>query len=239
FEDKFKEYAKFNSKEEEIVAKKFVQMMEGVCNSEMKKFDANTVVMLPMEIQLLFQKVHWKLANRLWNVAYVAPSAYGEQMSIARNVVEQTAMLQHAFLDLVFQLGLNKTENFINKLFDGYRLSLLATGEAQKVREQLVGAFSKPDTLEIYSETTRQKMAENKKLKEANFRMTRFSGYRSNQMKRGFMNQNKQVSNQQRQRGIVKGGLKGFRFGRKWKDNNNNNKMEKNSEEADDKEDRI
>ncbi|KAA6380718.1 MAG: hypothetical protein EZS28_023756 [Streblomastix strix] len=57
FKDKFKEYAKFNQKKEEIVAKKFVQMMEGVCNSEMKKFDANAVVMQPMERPLLFQKV--------------------------------------------------------------------------------------------------------------------------------------------------------------------------------------
>ncbi|KAA6369746.1 MAG: hypothetical protein EZS28_034727 [Streblomastix strix] len=57
FEEKFKQYAKFYSKEEEAVAKKFVQMMEGVCNAEMKKFDANTVVMQPMERQLLFQKV--------------------------------------------------------------------------------------------------------------------------------------------------------------------------------------
>ncbi|KAA6380717.1 MAG: hypothetical protein EZS28_023755 [Streblomastix strix] len=146
-------------------------------------------------------------------------------------------MLQHVFLDLMFQLGLNKTENFMDKLVDSYRLSLLAIGEAQKVRGQLAGAFSKLDTLEIYSETKRQKMAENKKLKEENFRMYRFSGYRSNQMKRGFMNQNKQFSNQQRQRRIVKVGLKGFRLGRKWKDNNN--KMDKNSEEADDNEDRF
>ncbi|KAA6395824.1 MAG: hypothetical protein EZS28_008647 [Streblomastix strix] len=154
FEDKFKEYTKFNSKEEEIVAQKFIQMMEGVCNAEVKKFDANAVVMQPMERQLLFQKIKWKLVNRLWNVAYVAPSAYGEQISIARNAVESTAMQQYVFLDLMFQLGLNKTENFMDNLVDGYRLSLLAIGDAQKVREQLTGAFSKPDTLEIYSETT-------------------------------------------------------------------------------------
>ncbi|KAA6363526.1 MAG: hypothetical protein EZS28_040946, partial [Streblomastix strix] len=102
FEDKFKEYSKFNSKEEEIVSKKFVQMMEGVCNSEMKKFDANAAVMQPMQKQLLFQKVQMKLKN------------------------------------------------------------------SQKVHEQLVGAFSKSDTLEIYSETTTQKIVEEKKIKERN-----------------------------------------------------------------------
>ncbi|KAA6353227.1 MAG: hypothetical protein EZS28_051246, partial [Streblomastix strix] len=66
FDDKFKEYAKFNSKEEEVVARKFVQMMEGVCNSEMRKFDPKAIAMQPMERQILFQKVQWKLANRLW-----------------------------------------------------------------------------------------------------------------------------------------------------------------------------
>ncbi|KAA6390400.1 MAG: hypothetical protein EZS28_014073 [Streblomastix strix] len=190
FEEKFKEYAKFKSEEEEIVARKFVLMMEGVCISEMKKFDENAIVIQPIERQLLFKKVEQKPAHQLHG-----------------------------------------------KLVDGYKLSLLATGEAWKVREQLNGAFSKFDILEIYSETTKLKMAENKKLIEGNFRMSRFSSYRQNQMKWVFMNLIMKVSNQRSRREIFNGRLKGFRFGRKWKDNNT--KLEMNSEEADDKVHRI
>ncbi|KAA6364634.1 MAG: hypothetical protein EZS28_039840, partial [Streblomastix strix] len=177
FDDKFKEYAKFNSKEEEVIARKFVQMMEGVCSSEMRKFDPKAIAMQPMERQILFQKVQQKLANRLWKVPFVAPPAYGEQMLMSRNAVESASMIQHVFLDLIFQLGLGKTESFMEKLIDGYKLALLATGEAQNVCEQLSGVYTKPDTTEIYSETTKQRMTGNKKLKEVNCRPSRFSIY--------------------------------------------------------------
>ncbi|KAA6370907.1 MAG: hypothetical protein EZS28_033567 [Streblomastix strix] len=119
-------------------------------------------------------------------------------------------MIQHVFLDLMFQLGLGKTESFMEKLIDGYKLALLATGEAQNVREQLSGVYAKPDTTEIYSETTKQRMTENKKLKEGNFRPSRFSGFRSNQLKLGQIRQIKQVGGFPRQKGTGRGGPKGF-----------------------------
>ncbi|KAA6400906.1 MAG: hypothetical protein EZS28_003568 [Streblomastix strix] len=105
----------------------------------------------------------------------------------------------------MFQLGLNKTENFKDQLVNCCRLSLLATGKAQKVHDYLARVLLDPDTFETYSETARQKMAENKKVKDGNFRISHICEYKSKQTKRGFMIQKMQVSNKQRQREIVEG----------------------------------
>ncbi|KAA6401347.1 MAG: hypothetical protein EZS28_003121 [Streblomastix strix] len=194
FDDKFKEYAKCNSKEEEVVARKIVQIMERVSNSEMSKFDPKAITMQLMERQIFFQKVQQKLANLLWKVQFVAPPAYGEQMLVSRNAVESAAMIQHVFLELMFQLDLGKTESFMEKLIDGYILALLATGEAHKVREKLSV--------------------------EAGTTAVNYSG--------------RQISSS---KGTSGRGSKDFRFRKRQKDFNS--QMQKNIDEADDKEDRV
>ncbi|KAA6398840.1 MAG: hypothetical protein EZS28_005632 [Streblomastix strix] len=116
FDVKFKENAKFNLREEDAVAKNFEQMMEGICNSEMRKFDPKAIVVHLMEKQILFQKIQRKLANRLWMVPFVALPTNGEEMLMYRNALESTAIIWHVFLDLMFQLRLGKPEGFMKKL---------------------------------------------------------------------------------------------------------------------------
>ncbi|KAA6313795.1 MAG: hypothetical protein EZS28_055695, partial [Streblomastix strix] len=79
FEDQRNKYAKFQSKEEEIATRKLLQLLEGVMNCEAKSFDPLALDMNPMERQILYQETQWKLANRMWKLPKVAPSAFGER----------------------------------------------------------------------------------------------------------------------------------------------------------------
>ncbi|KAA6336856.1 MAG: hypothetical protein EZS28_052838, partial [Streblomastix strix] len=172
FNDEFKKYAEYESKQEQEAAIKLRQMLEGICRMEFKNFDAKAVLISPMERQILLNKIYWKHANKLWKVPYIAPLAYGERLQIVRNSVESSSAIQHVFLDLLLSIGIGNTEKLIDKLVDGYRLSLVATSEAQQVREQLAGGvFERPDKVEIYSETTKAKMVENSKIKKAKFQI--------------------------------------------------------------------
>ncbi|KAA6389309.1 MAG: hypothetical protein EZS28_015160, partial [Streblomastix strix] len=79
FEEQRNKYAKFQSKEEEIATRKLLQLLEGVVNCEAKSFDPLAFDMNPMERQILYQETQWKLANRMWKLPKVAPSAFGER----------------------------------------------------------------------------------------------------------------------------------------------------------------
>ncbi|KAA6396062.1 MAG: hypothetical protein EZS28_008413 [Streblomastix strix] len=171
FDDKFKEYAKFNSMEEDAVARNIMLMKEGVCNTEMRKFDPKTIV-----------------------------DATGEEADFV--------------LESLTKLGLSKTKSYMKKFIDEFKLAFLATVEAQNVREQLNGVYAKPDTMEIYSDTTKQRKIEIKKLNEGNFMPSHFSEFRSNQLKRGYHRLDKQQGGFPHQKGTGSGGPKSFRFGK-------------------------
>ncbi|KAA6390617.1 MAG: hypothetical protein EZS28_013853 [Streblomastix strix] len=215
FEEELKKYACYQSQGEEIDAKKLGQMLEGICGTDMKSFDPKMFAMMPMERQILLDKVKWKLGNRLWKVPYVSPPAYGEKLVAIRNTVEDAGALQHVFLDLMYQIALGRSDHLTDKLVDGYKLALLATGDAQRIREQTTGgAFGKPDKSEILSETTKQKMNEQRKIKKGNFNLPHSGNSRFNSSERVTQNQNSQrkILGFPRQKGVGLGKQKGFKF---------------------------
>ncbi|KAA6402946.1 MAG: hypothetical protein EZS28_001525 [Streblomastix strix] len=75
FDNQFKKYAEYESRQEQETAIKLRQILEGICWREFKNFDPKSVVISPMEIQILVSKIWWKHANRLWKVPFIAPSA--------------------------------------------------------------------------------------------------------------------------------------------------------------------
>ncbi|KAA6366246.1 MAG: hypothetical protein EZS28_038227, partial [Streblomastix strix] len=118
---------------------------------------------------------------------------YGEKLVAIRNTVEGAGALQHVFLDLMYQITLGRSEHFMDKLVDRYKLALLATGDAQRIREQTTGGTCvKPDKSEILSETTKQKMNEQKKMKKGNFNLPRSGSSRFNSSELVAQNQNSQ-----------------------------------------------
>ncbi|KAA6372734.1 MAG: hypothetical protein EZS28_031738 [Streblomastix strix] len=158
FEEKLKKYACYQSQNEEIAEKKLGQMLEAICGTDMKSFDPKMLAIMPMERQILFDEVKQKLGNRLWKVSYVSSLAYGEKLVAIRNTVEEAGALQHVFLDLMYQIALGRSEHLIDKQVNGYKLVLLATSNAQRIRVQTTGGtFVKPDKSEILSQTTKQK----------------------------------------------------------------------------------
>ncbi|KAA6360300.1 MAG: hypothetical protein EZS28_044173, partial [Streblomastix strix] len=180
-------------------------MLEGICGIGMKSSDPQMFAMMPMEMQILQDKVKWKLGNGLRKVLQVSLPAYGEKLVAIRNAVEDVGALQHVFLDLMYQIALGRSEHLMDKLVDGYKLALLATGEAQRIREQTTGGtFGKPDKSEILSETTKQKMNEQRKIKKGNFNLLRSGNSRFNSSERVTQNQNsqRQILGFPRQKGV-------------------------------------
>ncbi|KAA6401216.1 MAG: hypothetical protein EZS28_003260 [Streblomastix strix] len=237
FNDEFKKYAEYESKQEQEAAVKLRQMLEGICRMEFKNFDAKSVLISPMERQILLNKVYWKHANKLWKILYIAPLSYGERLQIVRNSVQSSSAIQHLFLDLLLSIGIENTEKLMDKLVDGYRLALVASSEAQQVREQLAGGvFERLDKVEIYSETTKAKMVENSKIRKQNFRFPRFSSHNNlvwvNQRSR------QADTNQIRRKG--QGQLKGNGF-KRWNSFKKSSNMDKdpNMQQMEDPEKRI
>ncbi|KAA6326577.1 MAG: hypothetical protein EZS28_053932, partial [Streblomastix strix] len=94
--------------------------------------------------------------------------------------LRSSGAVQNVFLDLLLNVAIGNTEKLIDKLIDGYKLSVLAASEAQLIREQMAGGVhEKPDRIEIYSDTTKTKMAENRKISQSNFKFPRFSSQKS------------------------------------------------------------
>ncbi|KAA6353112.1 MAG: hypothetical protein EZS28_051362, partial [Streblomastix strix] len=82
FEEQRTKYAKFQSKEEEIGSMKLLQLLEENFNGDVKSFDPHVFDMNPMERQILYQETHWMLANSMWKLPKVEPSAFGEKQII-------------------------------------------------------------------------------------------------------------------------------------------------------------
>ncbi|KAA6376420.1 MAG: hypothetical protein EZS28_028053 [Streblomastix strix] len=241
FEEELKKYACYWSQDEEIAAMKLGQMLEGVCGTDMKSFDPQMFAIMPVERQILLDKVKLKLGNRLWKVPYVSPPAYGEKLVAIRNTVEDVGALQHLFLDLMYQIALGRSEHLVDKLVDGYKLALLATGDAQRIRGQTTeGIFVKPDKSDILSKTTKQKMKQQRKIKKGNFNLPRSGNSRFNSSERVTQNQNsqRQILGFPRQKGVGQGNQKGVKFNNRWNSNNQNQQM-KNEVESERKEDHF
>ncbi|KAA6363071.1 MAG: hypothetical protein EZS28_041403 [Streblomastix strix] len=223
FNEEFKKYAEYKLKQEQEAAVKLRQMLDGICRMEFKNFDAKAVLISPMERQDLQNKVYWKHANKLWKVYYIAPLAYGERLQIVCNSVESSSAIQHVFLDLLLSIGIRNTEKLMDKLVDGYRLSLIATSEAQQVREQLAGGvFERLDKVEIYSETTKAKTVENSRIIKQNFRFFRFSSHSNSER----VNQRSRQTNTSQIRKQGQGQLKGSGF-KRWNSFKNRSYMDK------------
>ncbi|KAA6371733.1 MAG: hypothetical protein EZS28_032740, partial [Streblomastix strix] len=170
FDKQFKKYAEYESRQEQEASIKLRQMLEGICGIEFQNFDPKSVVISPMEGQILISKVWWKHSNKLWKVPFIAPAAYGERFPIVRNAIKSSGAIQHVFLDLLLNIAIGNTEKLIDQLIDGYKQSVLATSDAQLIREQVAGGVhEKPDRIEIYSDTTKTKMTENRKISQSNF----------------------------------------------------------------------
>ncbi|KAA6383700.1 MAG: hypothetical protein EZS28_020771 [Streblomastix strix] len=241
FDEELKKYASYQSKNEEIAAMKLVQMLEGFCKSETKSFDPSMFAMTPMDRQFLINKVRWKLANKIWKVPNVSPPVYQERSVVIRNAVEDAGSLQHVFLDLMFQIALGRSDQLMDKVVDGYKLALLTTGDAQRIRENTTGGtFNKPDKSEILSETTKQKLNEQRKIKKANFNIPRSGSSKVSQSERVSQSWNNQrpVQGFPKQRKAVQGGQKGFKANYKWNSNNQSQPL-KNEDESIGKEDHF
>ncbi|KAA6358620.1 MAG: hypothetical protein EZS28_045853 [Streblomastix strix] len=237
FNEELKKYVEYESKQEQEAAVKLRQMLEGIRRMEFKNFYAKSVLISPMERQILLNKVYCKHANKLQKVPCIAPLAYGERLRIVRNSVESSSAIQHVFLDLLPNIGIGNTEKLKDKLVDGYRLSLIATSEAQQVREQLAGGvFERPDKVEIYSETTKARMVENSKIRKQNFRFPSFSFH--NNLER--VNLRSRLTDTSLIRRNRQGQLKGNGI-KRWSSFKNRSNMDKNpnNQQIEDPEKRI
>ncbi|KAA6356940.1 MAG: hypothetical protein EZS28_047533, partial [Streblomastix strix] len=140
--------------------------------------------MNPMEQQIVNQENHWKLANRKQKLPKVAPSAFG-QTPMFRIAIESSAKVQYVFLDIMHKASQGQLQGLMGKLIKGYKLSLLVTSDAHRVREQLVGGIqTRSEKVEIFSETQKQRQSEIKKLKKDGFQESRFSNQRQNPLER-------------------------------------------------------
>ncbi|KAA6372472.1 MAG: hypothetical protein EZS28_032001 [Streblomastix strix] len=223
FEEKLKKYAFYQLLDEEIAAKKLGQMLEGICGTDMKSFVLKMFAMMPMERD------------------HSARQSQMEKLVAIRNTVEDAGASQHVFLDLMYQIALGRSEHLMDKLVDSYKLALLATGDAQGIRDQTTGGtFGKPDKSEILSETTKQKMNEQRKIKKGNFNLPRSGNSRFNSSERVTQNQNskRQILGFPRQNGVGLGKQKGFKFNNRW-NNNNQSEQVKNEDESVGKEDHF
>ncbi|KAA6398066.1 MAG: hypothetical protein EZS28_006407 [Streblomastix strix] len=57
FDEELKKQVSYQSKDEEIAAKKFVQMLEGICQYDIKSFDPSMFVTTPVDRQILINKI--------------------------------------------------------------------------------------------------------------------------------------------------------------------------------------
>ncbi|KAA6327736.1 MAG: hypothetical protein EZS28_053792 [Streblomastix strix] len=182
----------------------------------------------------------------MWKLPKVAPSAFGER-TVFRIAIESSAQVQQVFLDIMHMASKGQLQGLMDKLVKGYKLSLLATGDAQRVREQLVGGIqTRSEKVEIFSDTQKQRQSEIKKLKKEGFQESRFSNQRMNLLERGNYKSNQSNRNpfpnsynsyqgkrQANQRKMTKGNVKGKRFFQKW--GNNTMEKDKSDEEMDNK----
>ncbi|KAA6404041.1 MAG: hypothetical protein EZS28_000441 [Streblomastix strix] len=191
FNEEMKKCASYQSKDEEVAAKKLVQMLEGICQSHLKSFDPSLFAMTPMNRQILINKIRWKLANKIWKVLNISPPVYQERSVVIRNAMEHAGSLQHEFLDQIFQIALGRSDQLMDKVVDGYKLAFLTTGDAKRIWENTKGGtFNKPNKLENLSETTKQKLNEQRKIKQANFNIPRSGSNKINQSERVSQNWN-------------------------------------------------
>jgi hypothetical protein len=97
----------------------------------------------------------WPGANRIWKTPVIqTATAFGEKGLYAKLAVDSNIAVQHALLGLLQDAACGKTDNYMKKLINIYRLSLLATGDAQRMRENLLGINAqKLQKEEVLSET--------------------------------------------------------------------------------------
>ncbi|KAA6399723.1 MAG: hypothetical protein EZS28_004755 [Streblomastix strix] len=112
-------------------------MLEGICGLEIKNFDPKSIDTSSMERLILVSKVQWKHANGLQKVPFIRTSAYGERFPIVLNAIESSGDILHVFPDLLLNVAIGNTKWLIDKQIDGYKLSILATSDAQLIREQI------------------------------------------------------------------------------------------------------
>ncbi|KAA6385573.1 MAG: hypothetical protein EZS28_018901 [Streblomastix strix] len=133
FENDMKRYSKFQSRNDEEIAKGIVQILEGVVGVEMKNFDAQSFTLMPMERQILYEKTRWRGANRIWNIQNVTPSAYGE------NIHQQGMLQSHAQqYNMQFQSYFIRLQP-IMWIVVGKRISLPYVNKTQKQRKNNSG----------------------------------------------------------------------------------------------------
>ncbi|KAA6393914.1 MAG: hypothetical protein EZS28_010557 [Streblomastix strix] len=228
FENEKKRYSKFQSKNDEEIAKGIVQILEGVVGVEMKNFDAQAFTLTPMERQILYDKTRWRGANRICNIPNVTPSTYGEKYTPAKYAVESCTAIQHAILKLLQQVATNDVDNLIEGLVDTYKLALLATGDAQTVRENMVGnTQQRPAKFEVYSATSKKRLGEIKKMQGQDFQISRFSRqYQNNQLGRGNQKTFRRTAIYQKGKGQGQGAPKGKDFKRGWRYNKQQDKSD-------------
>ncbi|KAA6371043.1 MAG: hypothetical protein EZS28_033431 [Streblomastix strix] len=63
FDNQFKKYAEYESRQEQEATINLIQMLEGICGMEFKNSDPKSVVISPTERQILVSKVWWKHAK--------------------------------------------------------------------------------------------------------------------------------------------------------------------------------
>ncbi|KAA6361729.1 MAG: hypothetical protein EZS28_042744, partial [Streblomastix strix] len=228
FENEKKRYSKFQSRNDEEIAKGIVQILEGVVGVEMKNFDAQAFTLTPMERQILYDKTRWRGANRIWNIPNVTPSAYGEKYAPARLAIESCTAIQHSVLKLLHQVATNDVYNLIEGLVDTYKLALFATGDTQNVRENMVGnTQQRPAKFEVYSATSKKRLGEIRKMQGQDFQISRFScQYQNNQLRRGNQKTFRRTAIYQKGKGQGQGAPKGKDFKRGWRYNRQQDKFD-------------
>ncbi|KAA6394407.1 MAG: hypothetical protein EZS28_010065 [Streblomastix strix] len=137
--------------------------------------------------------------------------------------IESSAQIQQVFLDIMLMVSQGQLQGLTGKFVKGYKLSLLATGNTLRVRENIVeGIQTRSENVEILSDIQKQRQSKFKKLKKEGFQDSRFSNQRQNPLERVNYrtNQNNhnsfpsnynqyQSKRQINQRKMIKGNVKG------------------------------
>ncbi|KAA6385438.1 MAG: hypothetical protein EZS28_019034 [Streblomastix strix] len=228
FKNEKKRYSKFQSRNDEQIAKGIVQILDGVVGVEMKNFDALAFTLIPTERQILYAKTRWRRTNRIWNIQNVTPSAYGEKYAPAKFAVEQYIVTQHAVLKQFHQVAVKDMDNLIERLVDTYKLALLATGDSQTVCEKIIGnIYLRPTKFEVYSIISKKRLGEIMKMQGQDFQMPHFSRqYQNNQLGRYNWNTFKITAIYQKSRGQGLSASKRKDFKRSWRYSKQQNKSD-------------
>ncbi|KAA6393590.1 MAG: hypothetical protein EZS28_010881 [Streblomastix strix] len=228
FENQKNRYSKFQSRNDEEIAKGIVQILEKVVGVEMKNFDAQAFTLTPMERQILYDKTRWRGANRIWYIPNVTSSAYGEKYAPAGLAVESCTAIQHSVLKLLHQVATNDLDNLIEELVDTYKLALLATGGTQTVRENMVGNTQQRSAkFEVYSVTSKKRLGEIRKMQGQDFQIFRFSRqYQNSQLGRGNQKTFRRTAIYQKGKGQGQSAPKGKDFKRGWRYNRQQDKSD-------------